>query len=48
MAQLALEKFREYNDLYQIAGAYVSIGKYMNCLLYTSGGGSGEAPDPAA
>ena len=30
MAQLALEKFREYNDLYQIAGAYVSIGKYMN------------------
>ncbi|KAA3944499.1 DUF5113 domain-containing protein [Bacteroides ovatus] len=30
MAQRALEKFREYNDLYQIAGAYVSIGKYMN------------------
>ena len=30
MAQLALEKFREYNDLYQIAGAYVSIGKYLN------------------
>ena len=23
MAQRALEKFREYNDLYQIAGAYV-------------------------
>ena len=30
MAQRALEKFREYNDLYQIVGAYVSIGKYMN------------------
>ena len=30
MARRALEKFREYNDLYQIAGAYVSIGKYMN------------------
>ncbi len=30
MAQLALEKFREYDDLYQIAGAYVSIGKYLN------------------
>ncbi len=30
MAQRALEKFREYNDLYQIAGAYVSIGQYMN------------------
>ena len=30
MAQRALEKFREYNDLDQIAGAYVSIGKYMN------------------
>ncbi len=30
LAQLALEKFREYNDLYQIAGAYVSIGKYLN------------------
>lgn len=30
MAQRTLEKFREYNDLYQIAGAYVSIGKYMN------------------
>ena len=27
MAQLALEKFQ---DLYQIAGAYVSIGKYLN------------------
>ena len=30
LAQLALEKFREYDDLYQIAGAYVSIGKYLN------------------
>lgn len=30
LAQVALEKFREYNDLYQIAGAYVSIGKYLN------------------
>ena len=30
MTQLALEKFQEYDDLYQIAGAYVSIGKYLN------------------
>lgn len=30
MAQTALAKFREYDDLYQIAGAYVSIGKYLN------------------
>ena len=30
MAQRALEKFREYNDFYQITGAYVSIGKYRN------------------
>lgn len=30
LAQLSLDKFREYNDLYQIAGAYVSIGKYLN------------------
>lgn len=30
LAQMALGKFREYNDLYQIAGAYVSIGKYLN------------------
>lgn len=30
LAQLALQKFREYDDLYQIAGAYVSIGKYLN------------------
>ena len=28
--QLALEKFRQYNDIYQIAGAYVSIGRYLN------------------
>lgn len=30
LGEMALEKFREYNDLYQIAGAYVSIGKYLN------------------
>ena len=30
MAQLALEQFQENDDLYQIAGAYVSIGKYLN------------------
>lgn len=30
LGQLALQKFRRYNDLYQIAGAYVSIGKYLN------------------
>lgn len=30
LGQQALEKFRQYNDLYQIAGAYVSIGKYLN------------------
>lgn len=30
LAQCALDKFREYDDLYQIAGAYVSIGKYLN------------------
>ena len=30
LAQSSLEKFREYDDLYQIAGAYVSIGKYLN------------------
>ncbi|MCI1647100.1 MAG: DUF5113 domain-containing protein [Bacteroides sp.] len=28
--QLALQTFRKYNDLYQIAGTYVSIGKYLN------------------
>lgn len=30
LARSALEKFTEYDDLYQIAGAYVSIGKYLN------------------
>ena len=30
LGQLALAKFSQYNDLYQIAGAYVSIGKYLN------------------
>ena len=30
LGQQALEKFRQYNDIYQIAGAYVSIGKYLN------------------
>lgn len=30
LAQLALRRFRDYNDIYQIAGAYVSIGKYLN------------------
>ncbi|WP_291529813.1 DUF5113 domain-containing protein [Bacteroides sp. UBA939] len=30
LGQLALKEFRQYNDLYQIAGAYVSIGKYLN------------------
>lgn len=30
LAQIALAKFTRYNDLYQIAGAYVSIGKYLN------------------
>lgn len=30
LGELALKKFKEYNDLYQIAGAYVSIGKYLN------------------
>ncbi|WP_373829793.1 DUF5113 domain-containing protein [Bacteroides heparinolyticus] len=30
LGQLALTKFRQYNDLYQIAGAYVSIGRYLN------------------
>ena len=27
LGQLALERFRQYNDIYQIAGAYVSIGR---------------------
>lgn len=30
LAQLALDKFKAYNDIYQIAGAYVTIGKYLN------------------
>ncbi len=30
LGELALHKFRQYNDLYQIAGAYVSIGRYLN------------------
>ena len=30
LGQLALKKFKQYNDVYQIAGAYVSIGKYLN------------------
>ena len=30
LGQLALERFRQYNDIYQIAGAYVSIGRYLN------------------
>ncbi len=30
LGQEALRKFKEYDDIYQIAGAYVSIGKYLN------------------
>lgn len=30
LGQMALKDFKEYNDLYQIASAYVSIGKYFN------------------
>ena len=30
LGQRALEKFRRYNDPYQIASAYLSIGKYLN------------------
>ena len=30
LARMALVKFKEYNDIYQIAGAYVSIGRYFN------------------
>ena len=30
LAQKALDKFREYDDIYQIAGAHVSIGRYLN------------------
>ncbi|WP_071146312.1 DUF5113 domain-containing protein [Bacteroides ihuae] len=30
LAEISLKKFRRYNDLYQIAAAYVTIGKYLN------------------
>ncbi|MDR0891496.1 MAG: DUF5113 domain-containing protein [Mediterranea sp.] len=30
LAEEALAKFRSYHDLYQVAGAYVTIGKYLN------------------
>jgi len=30
LARTALDKFQKYNDIYQIAGAYVSIGRYLN------------------
>jgi K+-sensing histidine kinase KdpD/preprotein translocase subunit YajC len=30
LAQKALQKFKKYKDIYQIAGTYVSIGKYYN------------------
>ncbi|WP_455587042.1 DUF5113 domain-containing protein [Bacteroides sp.] len=30
LGEKALETFRKYDDLYQIAGAYVTIGKYLN------------------
>lgn len=30
LARKALELFKEYDDIYQIAGAYVSIGRYLN------------------
>ncbi|NDV59636.1 DUF5112 domain-containing protein [Bacteroides sp. 519] len=30
LARKALAKFQQYNDIYQIAGAYVSIGRYLN------------------
>lgn len=30
LGQMALKDFSEYNDLYQIASTYVSIGKYLN------------------
>lgn len=30
LAHMALEKFRQYDDLYQTAGAYVTIGRYLN------------------
>lgn len=30
LAQTSLQKFKKYNDIYQIAGVYVSIGRYYN------------------
>jgi K+-sensing histidine kinase KdpD len=30
LAQVALGKFRDYGDLYRVAGTYVTIGKYLN------------------
>ncbi len=30
LGQTALQKFTQYGDLYQIAGTYVSIGRYLN------------------
>jgi len=30
LARKALEEYKKYKDIYQIAGAYVSIGKYYN------------------
>ena len=30
MAQISLDKFRRYNDLYQTAAAYVTIGRFLN------------------
>jgi Osmosensitive K+ channel histidine kinase len=30
LARVALEKFKKYKDIYQIAGAYVTIGRYYN------------------
>ena len=34
LGQIALEKFKCYNDGYQIAGAYVSISKFLNYHQY--------------
>lgn len=30
LGRMALRKFKEYNDIYQIAGSYVSIARYLN------------------
>lgn len=30
LAQTSLSLFKKYNDLYQVAGAYVTIGRYLN------------------